>query len=296
MKHYDMSLKEAVSHGDMEFPVDFYQFSIDNPGQLIYHHWHTECEILYVIHGVANLYIDNIEYIIEEGNFAFISPGKVHGAYNKSNNLCELYIIVFDVDMLTNNFDVSKSIFQEIKNEKLIPYVTYTHFSSLETKIREYFLKAVKLYKNKSEFYELGIKTQLLNILYEIVSNDAYNNLTITTSYKSVLNVHRIKILIEYIENNYKEQIKIRQMAELLNLSTEHFCRFFKEMIGMSAIDYINNYRIKSASEMMLKTDMSLLEISLECGFNNLSYFIKQFKRINRVTPAQYRKENNKNY
>ncbi|MBO6129158.1 MAG: helix-turn-helix transcriptional regulator [Pseudobutyrivibrio sp.] len=78
-------------------------------------------------------------------------------------------------------------------------------------------------------------------------------------------------------------------MAKLIGFSESHFMRFFKEAFGVSFVTYLNDYRLSMAARMLLSTEESVLEISQQVGFENLSHFNRQFKRKYGKTPREYR-------
>ncbi|MCI8447852.1 MAG: helix-turn-helix transcriptional regulator, partial [Eubacterium sp.] len=104
--------------------------------------------------------------------------------------------------------------------------------------------------------------------------------------------VEEIKAVLTYIKEHYKEKIYIRDLAGLINMNEQYFCRFFKKAIGRSPIEYINEYRIRQSVHLLADTDLSVTEICLECGYNNIGNFLKEFRRHTQTTPLKYRGTN----
>ena len=100
-----------------------------------------------------------------------------------------------------------------------------------------------------------------------------------------------MKQIIKYIEHNYMEKITIETMAEELGLSQSHFMKFFKNTMGTTFIDYLNEYRLTMASRLLISSESSILNIAAEVGFDNLSYFNRLFKKRFAVTPREYRRK-----
>lgn len=98
---------------------------------------------------------------------------------------------------------------------------------------------------------------------------------------------------LEYMQNNYSKTITLDEMASLCNISTSYFSKLFKKDIGDKFANYINKVRVKTAKELLETTDMSILNISLDLGFEDCGYFIKVFKKLEGATPAVYRNEYN---
>ena len=101
----------------------------------------------------------------------------------------------------------------------------------------------------------------------------------------------KMKIIMKHVENHYMEKISIADIAEVAGFSESHFMRYFKETMGTSFIDYLREYRLTMAARLLLASDASILSISEEVGFDNLSYFNRAFKKEYGITPSQYRKQ-----
>ena len=85
-------------------------------------------------------------------------------------------------------------------------------------------------------------------------------------------------------------KITIADISGEIGLSESHFMKYFKKTMGTSFIDYLNDYRLTKASRLLVTSENSVLEIAIETGFENLSYFIRLFKKKYSMTPNQYRK------
>ncbi len=94
---------------------------------------------------------------------------------------------------------------------------------------------------------------------------------------------------VDYMEQNYKSEITVQQLAKHLKISTPHLHRLFLEHTGQSPYQYILKLRIQKAKELLADPILQIKFISKEVGFNNANHFIRHFKRITGVTPGQYR-------
>ncbi len=95
----------------------------------------------------------------------------------------------------------------------------------------------------------------------------------------------KMKLILKFVENNYMEKITIEDVAKEVNLSQSHFMKYFKNTMGTSFIDYLNEYRLTMASRLLISSDSSILDIAAEVGFDNLSYFNRSFKKRFQQTP-----------
>lgn len=107
---------------------------------------------------------------------------------------------------------------------------------------------------------------------------------------KQIYDIVNHNNVITLIENEYQNPLTLDDLSKASGMSPKYFCRFFHEMINKTPIEYLNYYRIEIACEKLLATELSITEIALNCGFNDVSYFIKTFKKHKGVTPKQYLK------
>ena len=95
-----------------------------------------------------------------------------------------------------------------------------------------------------------------------------------------------------YIAENYAHNISLDTLAHIAGMNPRYFCRYFRSMTERTPIDYLNYYRVECASYFLTTSDMTVAEIAQHCGYNDSSFFIKQFRRYKGTTPRQYRTGN----
>lgn len=93
------------------------------------------------------------------------------------------------------------------------------------------------------------------------------------------------------ITENYMDNLSLKSLSEKYYINSAYLGQIFKKQFGISFKDYLNNYRIEKASELLLRTDDRIYEIAEAVGFNNTDYFISKFVQIKGITPLQYRKQ-----
>lgn len=140
--------------------------------------------------------------------------------------------------------------------------------------------------KTNPPAYQLFIKSQLFMLFYTLFNKCSSRNAQ-KKDYKSL---EKMKLILKFVENNYMEKITIEDVAKEVSLSQSHFMKYFKNTMGTSFIDYLNEYRLTMASRLLISSDSSVLDIAAEVGFDNLSYFNRSFKKRFQQTPREYRK------
>lgn len=99
----------------------------------------------------------------------------------------------------------------------------------------------------------------------------------------------RLKVVYAYIEEHYQEKMDIIDMAKLTHLTHAAFCRYFKKMTLMTFTEFVNQYRINQAKNLLL-LDKTVSEVCFSCGFESLSYFNRIFKKVTGENPLQFKK------
>ena len=127
----------------------------------------------------------------------------------------------------------------------------------------------------------------LLNILYIKLENIDDN-----TSNKTNYNFN-VNKAIKYIEENYKKPITLDEVCSNININKSYFCTIFKEHTGKTFSNYLSHYRVYKSKELLENTDLSITEVAFTVGYNSVNYFNNNFKRLNNITPVQYRNEIN---
>ncbi|MGL4631274.1 MAG: AraC family transcriptional regulator [Leadbetterella sp.] len=100
----------------------------------------------------------------------------------------------------------------------------------------------------------------------------------------------RMNIVIDYIFNKFKEDIDLNVLADKVGMSTAAFCRYFKSRTHKTFVEYLNETKISHACKLLRDTDMPIIDICYDSGFNNLSNFNRQFRKITNQNPQTYRK------
>ena len=94
--------------------------------------------------------------------------------------------------------------------------------------------------------------------------------------------------ILTFIEENYADTISLKSLAAVVDMNVNYFCEFSKRHTHQSPIDYLNTYRVDAACRMLKVNGCTVTEAAFSNGFNDLSYFVKTFKRYKGITPKQY--------
>ena len=283
-------LKENKKHGNFLLPFIKYDTFIPNCFSIFPMHWHDEMEFIKIIKGKYIVNINLKEYVVEEGDIVILKPCTLHSFKQYENEKMASKTIMFDLSMLNSNVTDACSIkyFTPFLYNK-VSYPTILKPSDKGYKnIKNCIDKLFLCYEEKNEFFELQLKSYLFELFY-ILFKECFEIHACSTKIKDDT-TNDIKAILEYIKINYMNPISIKDLANVVNFSEHYFMRFFKKYMGMTCVDYINEYRLNIATNLLETTDMSIMEIAIKVGVNNISYFNKIFKKKFNLTPKEYRK------
>lgn len=157
------------------------------------------------------------------------------------------------------------------------------HNSNLQALVDRLTLTFVEGSKAKDVLLDLMIKELIIRLLQTkarvLLLNDT----------DKLLDDNRIAFVVKYIREHLTEDINVDKLADKACMSKSSFFKTFKNTLGETPIDYLNTERIKLAKNLIRNSNDKLREIAFQSGFNNVSYFNRQFKKIEKITPKQYR-------
>lgn len=295
------NLREVRPHGTSIFPCAFY-LTLGNAVRLrVKHHWHEEIEIIYLKSGKYRVTIDMESYDVNQECFFFINPGQLHSIHALTPHGEEQAIIVDPQMLRFQNYDsIDECILQPLVQGKLTfpRYLDASH--PLFPAFRAEYEKISAAFRRNQQIPDTGaqistddlvaqmqIKASLLQFLALMMDQE----LLCHTTKPEKQRIESIKTVLAYISLHYSEKLYIQDLSSLVNMNEQYFCRFFKNAIGRSPIDYINDYRLTKVIRLLETTDLPVTDISLECGFNNMGNFQRLFRRKTGTTPLQYRKQ-----
>lgn len=282
-------LKEETTHGSVRFPLAVYQQEADDTF-VVKLHWHDETEIIFLKRGRFSIDINMKKYKLTGPAFVFVGAGDIHAI--KGEPGCRESAVVFDMKMLSFEYldGVQQQIIKPLLDKSMqFPQIVDTGeeiYGVIERLYEEIFKgaqisSAASRMKVKAYFYEL------LACLYE---KGRFTNMESGEDYDSD-NIERVKKVLGYIQANFHRRITGKELAELLLMNEQYFCRYFKRITGKTPTMYMNEVRIEKAAEYLVETNRKIIDIAVECGYENMGYFIRRFKEQKGMSPSKYRKE-----
>lgn len=254
-------------------------------------HDHDVAELVIILGGRAIHVIDKDEFTIGAGDVFVLQTPWTHG-FKKMNQL-QLWNIMYhpillkEADIYLRKMPGYHALFileprfrtqQGFRSKLRLSPSRLSYVSQLaEHMAREY--------AERSEGYQAVIQgifwqlTAFLSRQYSLIESEEGQTLLRTAQ------------AISFLENHYTSSIHLQDLAELMHLSINQMLRVFKATTGISPIQYLLQYRIKKACNLLRETSLNITTIALHIGFTDSNYFTRQFRKIIGQTPEQYRKK-----
>ena len=194
--------------------------------------------------------------------------------------------IVFDGNTFLKHNSVCATYMQKIIHQEIL---IYHHFSPKYKEICDTVNSIFDALWMKPAGYEMTVVGQFYHFFGIVFGNHYYldSQPKARRDYKRIL---QLKQVVEFIEKNYASPLTLQQLSASVSMSPKYFCRFFSEMTHQTPMDYLNHQRIEQACYQLSTTDDSITEIAYRNGFNDLSYFIRTFKKYKGMTPGKYKR------
>jgi AraC-like DNA-binding protein len=250
-------------------------------------HFHPEYELNFIKNGkgVKRFVGDSFE-TIDAIELVLVGPNLNHGWLSDDSFEETVHEITIQFhDSLFHEGLLAKKIMKPIKN--MLERSSYGILFSKEISLELY-----DRISSLSEFQGMDYFIKFLSILQDLATSEGQ---TLLSNYAvdrpNFENNKRLELVYEYINDNFKDKIKLEDVSSLINMSNVSFNRFIKSRTGKTFIEYLNDIRISHASMKLIEGDHRISEIAFECGFNNIANFNRIFKKIKNCTPTEYKQE-----
>ena len=281
---------EDKKHTLTEFPYNLYPCSIPLDFTFVPLHWHSELEIIVIKKGSGIISVDFQRQTVTSGDIIFILPGRLHSIEQDGTNSMEYENIILQPELLITGEDdlCAERFIHPLMNNQLHTETFFSPSLPYYAQLSECIRQLDFVCSLKKEGWQLAVKGCLFQFLFLLITNRTVSEKSSPVGEKSL---EKMKTILKYVEDHYKEHLTIEDMAELTFYSKSHFMKFFKSHMGTGFIDYLNDYRLVMAERLLRSSDNSVLEIAVQNGFDNLSYFNRIFKRKYGTSPGKYRKQ-----
>jgi AraC-like DNA-binding protein len=263
-------------------------------------HWHEYYEIFVVLRGKMTVNVDGDIWDAYEGDIVLLDPGRLHSFLSSEPETCirffhfaESFFAKEDHILALVDYRaifIQKPIIRAVGNGELKGDRTFhaNIFASFELLFDEY--------KKKNKGWQIAIKGELYRLVLAYIRNgSAEDTEPISQKRISISSEERFERIFLLINKQFHDaDLDLNRAAQEVFLSRFHFTRFFKQRTGQSFYAFLSSVRLGHAMEMLIKTDLPIMDVARNCGFSSPSTFFRVFRTGTGYTPSQYREVKSK--
>lgn len=270
--------------GDMEFFVQF-----TRPGAVATRaHIHEAVEFLYVVRGSYTVFLDGVTYDACAGDLILFCSNTIHRVVAGEEKENAYYVIKVPPTLLLH-FAASGKGAGYVMRFVLNRPEYRSHWKKSDLMENDELLTAlarlVSAYEDRSFGYALTMRLRAAELLLAVLRSDVAEDGVLTEDGSGEETLSRVYETMAYVQSHYAEDIDERALAAQMGVSYSYFSRSFRRVTGTSFRRYLNLTRIRFAEKMLLTSGKSVTDVASACGYNNVSYFIAVYKRLNGKTP-----------
>lgn len=267
--------------------------SVEMPQLMNMLHSHDFIEIAYVYSGEGVHVIENNEYETSGGDLYVINFNIKHGFFSSNDkNPIVVYNCIFTPEFLDGSL-IGNINFEDVASsfllKSLFPSELY-HVPDIKAKdaqLREFGELFDKMYTEytqmKKGYYEM-LRAYTIEMIVRI-----FRNIDIKSDKGSLKNKKLVENALLYMKQNFQTDIKLEELAMQTFISKNYFSKIFKSVTGINFSTYLHQIRIEEACSLLKTTDMKVIDIAMQSGFNDIKFFYEVFKKITGRRPNEYR-------
>lgn len=283
---------EVFKHITRTSPYSIHKSYFDNSCSVaLYLHLHPEMELLYLEEGSFTFKIEEKFYSMKAGEAIFVPQNMLHTAIEQSEHGL-FRAICFAPEFLTTNMgkrDMQTYVYALVQSG-----IDYTlllqgeEWKEVLSCLKSLFMQAERL-----ENSELLVRGYLLVIWQHLYEQHISKILGETKKSRKEVQLEEV---LQFMHTHFAEDLSLGDLAEQAHMSEGQFCRTFKQVTGNTPFTYLKKYRITKSCLFLSETDKKISEICSLCGFNNISYYNREFLQVMETTPSKYREEAQRYY
>lgn len=280
---YTVLMKAFQEIREYQQGIEVWHSFISNIG--ISAHWHNELEFIHIACGSCIMNINSETITASEGDIIVCDSGDVHYCNEHSPELVFEFLI-FNPDLL--KFHIKKHAFgTHIIKKDLAERTGLTlEWNALCNRIDRELSGQMKYYIEyiRSELSSFWCFFLRVIDSLEIPDCNIKSQNQIVTNFRGVLS---------YMEEHFKEDITLDDIAQIAGFSVSYTSKYFRKLTGYGFLEYLNMLRISHAAEQLHNTDLRIIDVAYDCGFNNIRSFNRTFLKYTGWTPSDYRDKHN---
>lgn len=247
-------------------------------------HWHSDIELIFLLRGALALTINNHTVVLEPDGFILIHSNRIHSIQSGADTYC--YVLQISQNLLRESTKDSELLIYDTSIGSLYPL---EHRLALKQLLSD--ICCAPNPDNKYLYLHRNALTY--DLLYLLMQNYCHPQ-GLTADYTDEEANSRLISILEYLDAHSQEYLPLQSTAKHFGFSPAYFSRLFKQSIGMTFTAYLEMVRLDTALRLVKTTNLPILQVCEQSGFQNYPIFVKKFQQRYHDTPLHFRK-NTKN-
>ena len=282
MKGSSTSNLEAIEY-DFEY---FYRFHNNITNDNYTNHWHNAVEIIMPIVNSCDVRVNSKPYNLNEFDILIIPSGELHEIISPPE-IGQRIILQFN----TAGLNAIRGLSDAFYVYSIHRLILADESSKLHKTIKTLLLSMLDEYATRKPYYEVSIANKIMDLTLFLARMSRDEDMEESEiSYERKDKLARFQQCIDYLQQNYMEDLSLERVASAVNFSKFHFSRWFQQFAGTTFNDYLMNLRLSKAEGILLSTTKPITEVAMDAGFQSTTTFNRIFKEHNKCTPSEYRR------
>ena len=278
--------RELVQHGSALFPIACY--AEDLKSYSVAWHWHEEFEFILAMKGPLTVDVNKSRLTLQTGQGVFVNSGALHAVEQAEEGDALLHSGVFHPRLVGGMDTVFwQKLIRPLQQPDAPAFFLLDEAVSWQKEVLNCLREAWAAVSEEPFDYENRVR-YYLSLALRLLTTQCVGGRT-KVSQQEQIAAERMKQMLRFVEEHYAEELTVERIAASVALSESACLRSFRQLLGITPIQYVKQFRVEKAAELLRSTRLKTGEIGAECGFADGSYFIKSFREIKHCTPKEYR-------
>lgn len=277
-----MEKEDKMITQEIEFSDDDFKIVVnESASRVAQKAFHEEIEIKYYYDDSA-LTIGSEIILVKRGDVAIANPYEVHSNLDLNGEGATYCMAIIDLDFLAG---VNREI--DLRYLLIEQGRRFRHHIKNDPRIGAILCRMSEEMKEKGKHYKTVVKSLVAELVVLLVRSYLDEETEPSFASQGDKRARLIVPALAMIHSDFSKKLTVQMLAESCNVSKFHFCRVFKEITGMTTVQYLNKYRIDLAEIMLKGSTESISTVAWKCGFDDESYFYRCYKRLKGITPGK---------
>lgn len=240
-------------------------------------HVHPEWELIWILNESLSVMCGQSRFTVQQGQMVLFSPNEPH-EFHKEGNSCTFLCMQLSEAILPTMPQIA------LERRLVHELLTQEEFRALKTRIAA----VAAAYLERHDNYNLFCVGSSCLILHELLSKLPYHELSAEEAAGITRRNDRLKRLIQFVDENYMNKIRLADFAASEGCSVSYLSRFIKDTMNQNFQEYVTSVRFNCACKLIAAGGSRMLDVCMESGFSDYRYFSREFRRQYDMTPEEY--------